>query len=176
MQTIPSDWNKKTMDWQFKPPARESSVSGEAFSEGEIVVCILHLDEENQLQRADLREEEADNFTAPGGILGRWRREVKAPNEEAKEARRQLMATTEELFLSLFEESDPEGEQDRAVLKQLLALMLERKRVLRRTGPMVDGVQRYRHPKQEREYDVPMDDLDPEKLTRVQEQLQLLVV
>ncbi|MBC2594056.1 hypothetical protein H5P28_07250 [Ruficoccus amylovorans] len=163
------------MEWQFKPPARESSVSGETFSEGEIVVCILHLDAEGQLQRVDLREEEADAFSAPGGVLGRWRREVKTPNEEAREARRQLMATTEELFVSLFEESDPEGEQDRAVLKQLLALMLERKRVLRRVGPAVKGVQRYRHPKQDREYDVPMDDIDPAKLIRIQEQLQLLV-
>ncbi|MGE9292651.1 hypothetical protein [Ruficoccus sp. ZRK36] len=163
------------MDWQFKPPARESTVSGEAFSEGEIVVCILHLDEERQLQRTDLREAEAEEFSAPGGVLGRWRREVKTPNEEAKEARRQLMATTEELFISLYEENDAEGEEDRAVLKQLLGLMLERKRILRRVGPMADGVQRYRHPKQDREYDVPMGDLDPEKLTRVQEQLQLLV-
>ena len=85
------------------------------------------------------------------------------------------MATTEELFLSLFEESGAEGEEDRAVLKQLLALMLERKRVIKRVGPSTQGVQRYRHPKQDREYDVPMDDLNPEKLVRIQEQLQLLV-
>lgn len=163
------------MDWQFNPPARKSSLSDEPFAEGDIVVCILHLDEQAQLQRADLREAEAETFESAGGILGRWRREVKAPNEEAKEARRQLMATTEELFLSLFEESSPEGEEDRAVLKQLLALMLERKRVIKRVGPSSQGVQRYRHPKQEREYDVPMDDLNPEKLVRIQEQLQLLV-
>ncbi len=163
------------MDWQFKPPARQSSLSGEAFNEGEYVVCLLYLDEAGALQRSDLRSEEEDAFEAPGGLLGRWKREVKAPDEEAREARQQLMATTEELFLSLFEANGEEGEAERDALKQLLALMLERKRVIKREGGIVDGVQKYRHPKQDREYAVPMGDIDPAVLIRLQEQLQLLV-
>lgn len=163
------------MDWQFKPPARESTLTGEAFEEGERVACVLYLDEAGQLQRADLHEREAESFSAPGGVLGRWRREVKAPDEEAREARKQLMATTEELFLSLFEQDGQEGQTERDVLKQLLGLMLERKRVIKRIGGTVEGVQKYRHPKQEREYDVPMGELNPQLLISVQEQLQLLV-
>ncbi|MEM9226593.1 MAG: hypothetical protein AAGA45_01360, partial [Verrucomicrobiota bacterium] len=67
------------------------------------------------------------------------------------------------------------GEAERATLKQLLALMLERKRLLKRVGPTKEGVQVYMRPKHEEEYPVPMDEIAPEQLLAVQEQLKLLV-
>ncbi|MEM9227030.1 MAG: hypothetical protein AAGA45_03595, partial [Verrucomicrobiota bacterium] len=99
MQRMQVSENTKLMEWQFNPPARHSSVSGTAFSEGELVTCVLFINNDGLLERADLQEAELAAFSAPGGLLGRWRREVKTPDEEAKEARAQLMATTEELFL-----------------------------------------------------------------------------
>ncbi|MEM8550343.1 MAG: hypothetical protein AAGF10_06085 [Verrucomicrobiota bacterium] len=167
--------NTKFMEWQFNPPARHSSVSGTAFAEGEVVTCVLYINMEGQLERADLQEAELASFNAPGGVLGRWRREVKTPDEEAKEARAQLMATTEELFLSLFENEEEAGQSERATLKQLLALMLERKRLLKRVGPTKEGMQVYVRPKHEEEYHVAMEEMAPERLLAVQEQLKLLV-
>lgn len=163
------------MDWQFKPPAKSSSVSGEPFDEGERVCCFLYLDEQAQLQRTDVRESEAEGLAVPGRLLGRWTRMMKAPEEERREARKQALATGEEMFLGLYaSEAPPSEEQD--TLKQLLALMLERKRVLRALGKPAADTQIYLHVKSREEFSVPMRRLEPAQVMQIQAQLDALVV
>lgn len=163
------------MDWQIKPLARECAVSGKPFEIGDEVVCFLFRDEEGQLQRADVAAPKVEEFPRPDAVLGRWGREVKPRSEEEREARANALATTEELFLSLFQQDSPELADDRELFKQVLALMLERKRILRSQGRPVDGVQTYLHVRSKEIYPVQATDPDPSALMRIQEELNMLV-
>ncbi|WP_309381684.1 hypothetical protein [Cerasicoccus frondis] len=163
------------MDWQIKPLARECAVSGEAFEIGDEVVCFLYRDEEGQLQRADVAAAKVDDFPRPEAVLGRWGREVKPRGEEEKEARAHALATSEELFLSMFEADGAEVAEDRELFKQVLALLLERKRILRSKGRPENGVQTYLHVRSKQEYAVQSSDPDPMALVRIQEELNALV-
>ncbi|MGF1453565.1 MAG: hypothetical protein ACFB21_16005, partial [Opitutales bacterium] len=90
-------------DWQIQPLSRTCAATGEALAEGERLTCFLYRDEQGQLQRADVRAEAAKDFQPQGTVLGRWGRTLKPRNEEDKEAKQQALASTEELFLSLWE-------------------------------------------------------------------------
>jgi len=161
--------------WQFSPISRRCAVSGAPLKAGDRVVCVIYKPQGAEIARADILAENAGGFAPDGIELGRWTREVKSHAEEEREARRQLLATREEFFLSLFAggAADPTG--DKGVLKQLLALMLERKRVLRPVGRPAGGVQRYLHTRTRDEYDVPAGDFLPEQLAAVQPVLETLV-
>jgi hypothetical protein len=162
------------MEWQFKPISRRCAVGGEPLKIGDRVVCVVFKPQGAEIERADILADKASEFRPNGIELGRWTREVKDHAEEEREARLQLMASREEFFLSLFSvDDDPDG--TKRVLKQLLALMLERKRVLRRLGNPANGTQRYLHVRSRDEYDVPTDDLQPEKIAAVMAVLETLV-
>ncbi len=163
------------MDWQIKPLARECAVSGEPFEIGDEVVCFLYSDEEDQLQRADVAAANVDAFPRPEAVLGRWGREVKPRGEEEREARAQALATSEELFLSLYKEEGADVAEDRELFKQVLALMLERKRILRAQGRPENGQQTYLHVRSKETFQVQSTDPDPAALIRIQEQLNMLV-
>ncbi|GHB98506.1 hypothetical protein [Cerasicoccus arenae] len=163
------------MDWQIKPLARECAVSGEPFEIGDEVICFLYRDEEGQLQRADVATSKVDDFPRPEAVLGRWGREVKPRGEDEREARAHALATTEELFLSLFESDSADVAEDRELFKQVLGLMLERKRILRSQGRPVDGQQSYLHVRSKVLYSVQSSDPDPASLVRIQEELNSLV-
>ena len=163
------------MEWQFKPPAKSSVVTGEAFEEGDRIECFIYLDAEAVIQRADVRADEAETFEVWGRVLGRWSRVVKAPEEEKREAQKQALANGEDIFLALFAEGvEPSEEQN--TLKQLLALMLERKRVLRAQGVVRDGVQTYLHVKSREVFRVPMLELNHAQIVRIESQLESVVV
>lgn len=64
---------------------------------------------------------------------------------------------------------------DKDTLKYLLALMLERKRILKPVGrPKPGEPTLYRHPKLERTFTVPAVNISGEAVLRVQEQLQAI--
>lgn len=164
------------MDWQLKPLARHSTMSGHPFTPGDAVVCLIHKNDAGELQRSDLLESELDHFTTAALVLGRWTRIVKEPEDEAREAREQQLASSEDLFLSFYAEDAVADDPDRDVLKQLLALLLERRRVLKARGRPVQGIQLYWHSRTQREYPVPVRDFDPDQLARIQGQLDMLIV
>ncbi len=163
------------MDWQFKPSAKSSLISGESFCEGDRIECLIYLDTDGVIQRADLKNGERETFVAPGRLLGSWSRIVKAPDDERREAQKQALANSEEVFLSLFAEGiERSDEQD--TLKQILALLLERKRILRSLGIPQNGVQRYLHVKSKEMFSVPMRNLSGENKLVVQSQLESFVI
>lgn len=166
------------MDWQIKPLAHKSAVSGETLNIGEKVVCFIFVDENAEIQRIDIREQETEQFPRPESILGRWTRVVKSRGEEEREAREQQMATAEDIFFSLFNVADGDEEtvSERETLKQVLALMLERKRILRSQGKVKDGYQHYLHVKTKRELSVSMHELTVDQLISLQEKLEALVL
>ncbi|WOO40706.1 hypothetical protein [Rubellicoccus peritrichatus] len=166
------------MDWQIKPLAHKSAVSGETLNIGETVVCFIFVNENAEIQRVDIHEKETDQFPRPETILGRWTRVVKSRGEEEREARVQQMATAEDIFFSLFNVTDGDEATvaEREALKQVLALMLERKRVLRSQGKVKDGIQNYLHVKTKRELSVSMHELSVDELISLQEKLEALVL
>ena len=171
------------MDWQIRPLAKESTISSEPFEVGEQIMCFLYRNEEGELERADVKAHEESNFPKPESVLGRWGRIVKDRTDEEREARQQMLASSEELFLSLFQTEEAQEEQeenepdpDREAFKQVLGLMLERKRIIKSIERSKDGYQIYRHTKSKQEYKVSTADLVPEQLLRIQESLNALVL
>ncbi len=158
------------MDWAIKSLSRASFISGQAFTPGEKVACVIFRGPEG-LQRADLSETEALEWQPPGEVLGRWHRKAEDESEAAK--RRLSLASAEEVFLALNQEPGGAGEE-KDLLLQLLALLLERKRLLRPQGKPADGKLRYLHPRLQQEFFVPHQELTPELVSSLREQLHHL--
>ncbi len=163
---------KRAMEWQIKTIARKSSLSGAAFHPGETVVCLVYKDAgAGELGRADLLPVELERFDLPGEVLGRWTRVVKDPDEEAQSAR-ETMASAEDFFFSLYEsEADsPEARESADMLKHLLSLMLERKRVLRPVGDRrTEGAQTYLHVKSKGTLEVPIVQISAELMRSIED-------
>lgn len=149
-------------------------MSGEPLQPGDRVVCVVVKPVGREIERHDIAAAREEEFKADGLVLGRWSRVIRDRPDEEREVRARLLASREEFFLSLFADpADPEG--DKAVLKQLLALLLERRRVLRPQGPPSDGAMRYRHVASGAEYLVPDEELSPDRVARVRDALESLV-
>jgi hypothetical protein len=162
------------MDWQIKTIAGKCCATSIDFNPGDSVLSLIFKDEEeNTLGRADILSEEQEQFELPGALLGRWTRVIKedgatefGPQEQA--------AAAEDFFCSLYDEaqesSDENGADERLALKHLLALLLERKRILRAVGVRAkSGIQVYRHPKLEREFEVPVVEVSKEMTETIME-------
>jgi hypothetical protein len=162
------------MDWQVKPIARHCAASGKELRAGDIVTCIVFKPVGGAIERVDVLREHAAGYAPEGLLLGRWTREVKERGEEEQAQRAQLLASREEFFLSLYDnEEDPSG--DKAVLKHILAMLLERKRIVRALGPADQGLIPYQHVATKQTYLVPALDLQPAHLLQVGATLDLLV-
>lgn len=157
------------MEWQIKTLARKSTLSGEVFNPGDRVVCLIYKDDAaGDLGRADLRPEEIEQFELPGEVLGRWSRSVKDPDDDSANAR-DTMASAEDFFFSLYENEQPDVREESDMLKHLLSLMLERKRVLRPIGErQTGGEQLYLHVKTKRELSVPIVDISTELMLKIE--------
>lgn len=158
------------MEWQIKTIARKSSLSGEAFVPGDRVCSIIYKDEAaGELGRVDVRPEEMEQFRLPGEVLGRWTRVVKDPDDESAHGR-ETMASAEDFFFSLYENDQPEARDESDMLKHLLSLMLERKRVLRPLGDrQTSGEQRYLHVKTKRELIVPIREISSKLMLKIED-------
>ena len=158
------------MEWQIKTIARKSTLSGEVFNPGDRVACLIFKGEEaGELGRADLRPDEVEAFELPGEVLGRWARVVKDPDDVSASAS-ETMASAEDFFFSLFENESPDTKEESDMLKHLLSLMLERKRVLRATGDRKSiGEQSYRHVKTKQMIQVPIVDISMELMLKIED-------
>lgn len=162
------------MDWQVKPIARTCAASGQELHVGDTVVCVVFKPLGGNIERADVLKGHAASFTPNGLLLGRWTREVKERNEEEQAHRAQLLASREELFLSLYDDdADPSG--DKGVLKHILAMLLERKRIIKQVGVADKGLMTYVHAASKQTYLVPVLDLQPAHILQVGASLDLLV-
>lgn len=158
------------MEWQIKTIARKSAHSEVPFNPGDRVVCIIFKDEAaGEVGRVDLLQSEQEAYQPAGEVLGRWNRIVKHPDEEGVSAK-ETVASAEDLFCSLYESDAVEEDASVRALKHILALMLERKRVLRAIGRrQAEGTQTYLHVKQKKNFDVPVVDVSPELMLSIQD-------
>lgn len=126
--------------------------------------------------RHDVAAEEQANFAPAGPVVCRWA-QIYKPRKSEDNPERNLKLTAESLFLAL---SDPATERtvENDRLLQVLAMMLERKRVLRpkgRTGSGAGARQVYEHAKLKSLHEVAAAELSPEFFLSIQEQLTALV-
>lgn len=164
------------MDWQIKTLSKKSSQSGVDLKAGDVVVSIVFVNDLNELDRRDFLKTELDENPFDGKFVGKWERVVSEnPEEDEREARRMAIAGSEDFFLSLYDDIGVEVEQ-KDVLKQMLALLLERKRILRAKGRPQNGLQLYIHSSSKREFLVPQKELNEELISNIQTQINAFLI
>ncbi|WP_068711513.1 hypothetical protein [Cephaloticoccus capnophilus] len=165
------------MDLNLQPLATTCFVSGERFEEGSRVVSLLVRNPQMEVARYDLLETQRGELAVEGTLVCSWVQPYK-PRQKQENPDRALKMTAENLFLTL---ADPSNEPEEETLRliQFLALMLERKRILRPKGTLKDGEDvyraRYEHAKTKQVFDFPQSDFSPEFFLAVQAQLSVLL-
>jgi len=162
------------MELNLQPRALSCFVSGQPFGEGDRVVSLLTRLETGEVARFDALEAHAPSLAPRGFVACRWV-QVYKPQQKQENLDRALKLTAETLFLTLVDPStDPTPETDRLV--RFLALLLERKRLLRPKGRSADGTKDvYEHAKTKQLHEVPAIELSSELFIAVREQLSVLV-
>jgi hypothetical protein len=122
----------KTPEKTLESAARICAVTGKTFETGDVILSYL-LDDVSAYRRVDLLESAASSYTPPRLVICRWKWTLKARDTREKEEAQSFLAETEAMFLALCEEPPSEGQDpvERAILKHLLALALQRKRILK---------------------------------------------
>lgn len=113
------------------------AISGQAFKIGDRVVSFLHVGESGEIERKDCMESAVSEDSLPAQPICRWSQVYRDRSDGEAANRRAALQTAEEVFLHLIDEppvDDPAVMESRARLKFLLALQLERKRILRAAG------------------------------------------
>jgi hypothetical protein len=162
------------MEMNLQPRAASCFVSGHAFREGDRVASLLARTDSGEIVRFDALESNAGLLQPEGFVACRWVQVFKAGAREDNPDRA-LKLTAEALFLTLADpatEATPETER----LVRFLALLLERKRLLRPRGPAPGGARDlYEHARTKQLYEVPAIEMSPEFFVAVREQLSVLV-
>lgn len=162
------------MELTLHPLAKVCCVSGRAFAEGDRVVSHLVRDTTGEVARHDALASEEGAYAKPLFVFCTWTLTYKSRRGE-ENAGRALKLTAENLFVTL---ADPATEPNPAntPLLQFLALMLERKKILRPRGKTADGErQLLEHAKSHLMYEIPVGELDDAFFIKIQGQLDLLL-
>jgi hypothetical protein len=160
--------------FNLQPLASSCFLTQKRFEEGDRVVSFLVRSPSLEVRRFDVIAGSADGFYPEGVLACRWVHIFK-PRAREGDADRALKLNAENLFLTL---ADPMTEQtpETSRLVQFLALMLERKRVLRSRGLNSDGTKNVlEHAKTKQLFEVPAGELTPEFFVAIQGQLTVLV-
>jgi hypothetical protein len=161
------------MELNLQPRASSCLVSGQPFQEGDRVASLL-VRTDAGIVRLDALESNAASLTPEGYVACSWVQVFK-PQLVGENRDRALKLTAETLFITLADpatESTPESDR----LVRFLALLLERKRLLRPRGRTPDGAREiFEHARSKQMFEVPSIDLSPEFFTAVREQLSVLV-
>jgi hypothetical protein len=162
------------MELTLHPLATQCCVSGRPFAENDRVVCYLVREDNGLTGRRDLLESEDANLVKPALVYCRWVITYK-PRHGEENPDRALKLTAENLFLTL---ADPTNQPDEAntPMIQVLALMLERKKLLKPRGFTADRQRQIlEHMPSHQMYEVPIGTLDAAFFVKIQEQLSVLV-
>lgn len=162
------------MELNLQPRSTTCFVSGQPFKEGDRVASLLVSPQGGEVVRYDALETQAQALNPAGFVACRWV-QVYKPNAKQDNAERNLKLTAENLFITLADPlTEPTPETQRLV--RFLALMLERKRLLRPKGKSADGEREvYEHTRTKQLFEVASIELTPEFFTAVREQLSVLV-
>lgn len=162
------------MELTLHPIATKCFVSGREFAENDRVVSYLVREATGEVARRDLLETEDGRFMPPAFVYCRWVVAFKHRKAEEDSARN-LKLTAENLFLTLAAPEADKSETNTPLL-QFLALMLERKKLIKLVGRSEDGLRHiYEHRASHLPYEVPVGDLNVEFFQKIQEHLGVLV-
>lgn len=162
------------MELNLQPRASQCAVTGRAFQEGDRVTSVLVRRDDGEVMRHDAFESSAGDLQPEGFVACRWVQLFK-PQAKLENPDRALKLNAETLFLTLADPSTAETPET-ARLIRFLALMLERKKLLRPKGPTPDGARElYEHARTKQLFEVPAIDLGPDFFAAVREQLTVLV-
>ncbi|MCC5789593.1 MAG: hypothetical protein JJT75_08155 [Opitutales bacterium] len=190
------------MDWQIKSFTRKCFLTGRSFSDGDQYISMLiDRGHKGELERLDFLAGKENDFSPLGKILCRWQRQYqRSPVKNDGDEQRK---TAEHLFFSLYENlpasageeeesleskggSENEGEESedllideegREALKQILGLLLERKKVFKTVGYTPNqSHQILEHRQMGEVFLVPAGELSPETMVHVQKRLEGLVL
>jgi hypothetical protein len=162
------------MELNLHPIATKCCVSQREFAEGDRVVCYLVREADGLTGRRDLLESEDANLEKPAEVFCRWVVAYK-PRKAGENADKALKLSAENLFLTLADPSNPPDERNTPLL-QFLALMLERKKIIKPRGLTPDGTRQvYEHMRLHQMYEIPVGNLDADFFVRIQGQLDVLV-
>ena len=162
------------MELNLHPIATQCCVTGRTFAEHDRIVCYLVREDNGLTGRRDLLEVEDANLSKPAMVYCRWVVSYK-PRRDDDNPDRTLKFTAENLFLTLADPTNPPNEANTPML-QFLALMLERKKLLKPRGYSLDGArQLFEHMPSHQNYEVPVGNLDAAFFVKIQEQLGVLV-
>jgi hypothetical protein len=162
------------MELTLHPSAKTCRASGREFAEGDRVVSHLVREATGEVGRHDVLASEDAAYVKPAFVFCSWTVSYK-PRRHDENPGRTLKLTAENLFVTL---GDPAAEPNPAntPLLQFLALLLERKRLIRPRGLTPDGERQiYEHARSHQLYEIPVGKLDAEFFIRIQGQLDLLV-
>ena len=109
--------------------SRACAACGCQLSVGDLSVCFLFADEAGNWARLSVKKACLEAFRLPENVVGRWERTVPDGREDVVRESRRVLQDGEALFLSLYDGA--EQVEGREVIKQVLALFLERKARLR---------------------------------------------
>jgi hypothetical protein len=162
------------MELNLQPRALACFVSGRPFQEGDRVASLLVRTDSGEIARFDALEANSASLAPDGFVACRWV-QVYKPRPPEENADRALKLTADTLFQTLADpSSDPTPETRR--LLRFLALLLERKRILRPRGRTPDGAREiFEHSRTKQLYEVEAIDLSPEFFEAVRGQLSVLI-
>ncbi len=167
------------MELNLHPIATICYVSSREFAEHDRVVSYLVREASGDVARRDLLEAEDGRFMPPAFVYCRWVTAYKPRRND--DTALNLKLTAENLFLTLATPAGSEAISDQpsainTPLLQFLALMLERKRLIKLRGLTEDGARQiYEHMPSHQLYEVPVGDLNVEFFQKIQEHLGVLV-
>lgn len=158
-------------DWNIRSRAEACDVTGKPFEEGEVFYTALHR-EEDGFRRIDLCEEawtaRAADLSAPVAFSS-WRSKFEPPAPPPPEPLPRDDA--EGMLRRLLESNDPAH----ANTRYLLAVMLERKRILRPQPSVEKGLLVYEHARTGETFLIPDPALSLADLAAVQEEVSSLL-
>ena len=162
------------MELNLEPLATACVVSGQSFAKGDRVLSYLIRRADLSVVRSDILAANAGNFGPPGTVVCRWG-QIYKPRAQGENSERALKLTAETLFLTLIDPlTEPTPENLRMI--QFLALMLERKKLLKPKGLSPDRERTiYEHAKTKQRFEIAAEDLDPAFFLQIQQQLGVLV-
>lgn len=162
------------MELTLQPLAKTCRASGRPFAENDRVVCHLVREAGGEIGRHDVLATEDAAYAKPAVVFCTWTVAYKAKRAEENPGRA-LKLTAESLFLTLADTSAEPNEANTPLL-QFLALLLERKKVIRPRGTTPDGARNvYEHARSHQLYEIPVGILDEAFFIKIQGQLDLLV-
>lgn len=162
------------MEPHLPPLATVCAATGRPFAAGDRVVSRLVRDAAGAYLRHDVAEADNAGFTPSGLPVCSWTQLFK-PRDTNVDPARLLRLNAENLFLTLADPATGNAPEN-ARLIQFLALVLERKKILRPKGRAADGLrQLFEHTKTKQLFEVPAGDLSPDFFLSLQDQLGALV-